>query len=425
MIKIAAFKPFLLHYNLSVKIFLKTITPEIVFFSQLCRTINYNMVNLRFYFIITCCIFSTLFLKDAAFAQPVANIKQLKFLGQHEIPYEFQFNKTTVGGLSGIDYDAVNKCFYIISDDRSEQNAARFYTAKIVITPHGIDSIYFMNVTTFLQSNGDVYPNNKQDPYNTPDPEAMRYNPITKQLIWSSEGERIVRLKDTVLEDPSIISISKKGNYLNKFTLPQNLKMQSTESGPRQNGVLEGLSFAANYTTLFANVEEPLYQDGDRADTTNNKTFIRILQFNTATRKNTKQFAYQLEPVAFAPNPANAFKVNGVPDILSIGHNKLLVIERSYSTGRVACTIKLFIADLNKATDIKPIFSLKTNTKFVSAPKNLLLNMDALGIYTDNIEGVTFGPLLPNGHKTLLFIADNNFSNLQKTQLLLFEVIEQ
>ena len=51
--------------------------------------------------------------------------------------------------------------------------------------------------------------------------------------------------------------------------------------------------------------------------------------------------------------------------------------------------------------------------------------MDALGIYTDNIEGVTFGPLLPNGHKTLLFIADNNFSNLQKTQLLLFEVIEQ
>ena len=50
--------------------------------------------------------------------------------------------------------------------------------------------------------------------------------------------------------------------------------------------------------------------------------------------------------------------------------------------------------------------------------------MDDLGIYTDNIEGVTFGPLLPNGHKTLLFIADNNFSAIEKTQLLLFEVIE-
>lgn len=50
--------------------------------------------------------------------------------------------------------------------------------------------------------------------------------------------------------------------------------------------------------------------------------------------------------------------------------------------------------------------------------------MDDLGIYIDNIEGVTFGPALPNGHKTLLFIADNNFNAVQKTQLLLFEVKE-
>ena len=50
--------------------------------------------------------------------------------------------------------------------------------------------------------------------------------------------------------------------------------------------------------------------------------------------------------------------------------------------------------------------------------------MDDLGIYTDNLEGITFGPLLPNGHKTLLFVADNNFSNTEKAQLLLFEVLE-
>jgi hypothetical protein len=50
--------------------------------------------------------------------------------------------------------------------------------------------------------------------------------------------------------------------------------------------------------------------------------------------------------------------------------------------------------------------------------------MDYLGIYTDNIEGVTFGPKLPNGHKTLIFITDNNFNEVEKTQLFLFEVIE-
>jgi hypothetical protein len=86
-------------------------------------------------------------------------------------------------------------------------------------------------------------------------------------------------------------------------------------------------------------------------------------------------------------------------------------------------TVKLFIADLSGADDISKI-ALRGNQAFVPAKKSLLLNMDDLGIYIDNIEGVTFGPLLPNGHKTLLFIADNNFSALEKAQVLLFEITE-
>ena len=49
--------------------------------------------------------------------------------------------------------------------------------------------------------------------------------------------------------------------------------------------------------------------------------------------------------------------------------------------------------------------------------------MDDLDIFIDNIEGVTFGPTLPNGHNTLLFVADNNFQPFEKNQFLLFEVI--
>jgi hypothetical protein len=109
---------------------------------------------------------------------------------------------------------------------------------------------------------------------------------------------------------------------------------------------------------------------------------------------------------------------------LWLGNNKLLVIERSFSTGIKPCTIKVFIADLGNATDVKNNPSLSANTQFIAVTKKLLLNMDELGIYTDNIEGVTFGPTLPNGHKTLLFIADNNFDETEISQLLLFEVIE-
>jgi hypothetical protein len=120
----------------------------------------------------------------------------------------------------------------------------------------------------------------------------------------------------------------------------------------------------------------------------------------------------------------NAYKINGVPDILSTGENKLLVIERSYSSGRLACTVKLFNSDLSKASDIRHNPSLLNNKDFIAADKKLLLNMDELGIYVDNIEGVTFGPLLPNGNKTLLLVADNNFNPIQKSQVLLFEIFE-
>ncbi|MBI3233024.1 MAG: esterase-like activity of phytase family protein [Bacteroidetes bacterium] len=268
--------------------------------------------------------------------QVTGDIKSLNLLSVYEIPFNQKYKNTVVGGLSGIDYDVNKDLYYMVSDDRSEKNPARFYTAKIFITQKGIDSIAFTDVNYMLQPGGEVYPDSK---------------------------------------------------------------------------------------TLYVSVEEPLYEDGPRADIVDNNAFIRIIKFDVIAKKSVAQFAYKLDPVAYASKSETEFKVNGVPDILNLGNNKLLVIERSFSTGRIACTIKVFIADLNNATDISST-ALKDNRSFTLAKKLLLLNMDDLGIYTDNIEGVTFGPVLPNGHKTLLFIADNNFNMLEKAQILLFEVLE-
>jgi hypothetical protein len=355
--------------------------------------------------------------------QVSANINSLKYLGGYEIPYNFKYRSTTVGGLSGIDYDAKNEIYYLVSDDRSDHNPVRFYTAKIFFSQQGIDSLIFVDVINILQPDGNIYPDRSQDPFKNPDPEAIRYNPLRKQLVWSSEGERIVKADDTVLVNPSVIFIKTNGNYIDSFELPSNLKIQTVEKGPRRNGVLEGMTFADNYKTLFVNIEEPLYEDGPRADLTANNAFVRIFKFDVARKRNTAQYAYKLEPIAFAANPSSGFTLNGISDILSIGNNKQLVIERSFSEGRIQNTIKLFIADLEEATDIR-LITLKNDRSFNPVKKTLLLNMDDLGIHIDNIEGVTFGPLLPNGHKTLLFVADNNFSELQKGQVLLFEVLE-
>lgn len=350
-------------------------------------------------------------------------ITSLKFIDVYEIPHNLNYKSTTVGGLSGIDYDKVHDVYYLISDDRSAINPARFYTAKVYFNEKKIDSVVLVKVTTLLQQSGVAYPSSKEDPSHTPDPEALRYDAVRKQMIWTSEGERIVREKDTVLENPAITCISIDGKYIDTFPLPFNLRMNATEKGPRQNGVLEGMSFSRDFKTLFVNVEEPLYEDGPRADLTDNHPLIRIYRFDMGSKKNTGQYAYQLDRVAYPAIPADKFMVNGIPDILSVTDKKLIVLERSFSTGRLPCTIKIFMADLEEATDVKENISLIQTPPAKLVTKKLLLNMDSLGIYVDNVEGVTFGPNLPNGHKTLLLVTDNNFAAFEKTQFFLFEII--
>lgn len=57
---------------------------------------------------------------------------------------------------------------------------------------------------------------------------------------------------------------------------------------------------------------------------------IRIIKFDVAAKKPVAQYAYVIDAVAHAPVPDNAFKINDIPDILSIAKNKLLVIESSF-----------------------------------------------------------------------------------------------
>ncbi len=352
-----------------------------------------------------------------------SNIGQLKLLGHYNVAHNKPFMGTTIGGLSGIDYDAKNDQYFLICDDRSAINPARFYTVKLALGKSGIDSVQWLSVQSLLQANGKAYPSSKEDPAKTPDPEAIRYDASKNQLVWTSEGERIIRDKETILTNPAIIRMGLNGQYIDTLPLPANLLMHATEKGPRQNGVLEGMTFDNGFKTLYVNVEEPLYEDGPRADLAPNKAWIRIYQYNLKSNKNTAQYAYLLDPVAYPATPATAFKVNGVPDIFAIGNNKLLVMERSFSTGRLPCTIKIFEVDLSKAEDISKNASLITSPPAKPLNKKLLLNMDNLGMHVDNVEGMCFGPTLPNGHKTLVMVADNNFQLFETTQFFLFEII--
>jgi hypothetical protein len=345
----------------------------------------------------------------------------LKLISSIEIPFDETFQNTKVGGLSGIDYDAKKDLYYLICDDRSVFNDSRFYTAKINLSEDKIKSFAFQNVTYLKDETGNSYGNWNNSPTTSSDPEDIRFNAKTNTLVWSSEGARVETADKEVLQNPSLNFMDLKGDFLGNITLPENLKMQKLEKGPRNNGTLEGITFDKDYKNIYTNIEEPLFEDGDQANTSKGG-LIRLYQFDAKTKKNTAQFGYQLEPIARDPNPKGAFGVNGVSAIQYYGKNKLLVVERSYSTGTQACTIKVFLCDLKKATNVKN-HPLLQNQKLELASKKLILNMDDLGIFIDNIEGLTFGPKLTNGNPSIIFVSDNNFSDKQKTQVLVFELV--
>lgn len=352
-------------------------------------------------------------------AVQTSTVSSLQFVQKYIVPHDMPFNGTTVGGLSGIDYDPAAQVFYLICDDRSERQPARFYTAKVPVTGNVADSITFTAVTSLRMPDGNVYPKTKTL---APDPEAMRYNPHRGTLIWSGEGERIVNKKDTILNDPNITEINRDGRFVHSFPVPVSFHMKATENGPRRNGGFEGLGLTPDGRYLFVSLEEPRYEDGPRAGLKDTTAYVRILKYDLHTRQAIAQYAYKLEPVAHPAIPAGDFSINGISDVLVLSETQLLVVERSFSTGVKDCTIRVFTANLSPASNVSRYNSLQTTKSFTPVQKKLLFNFETLHTYIDNIEGVTFGPRLPDGSRSLVFVADNNFEKKEETQFYIFKI---
>ncbi len=350
-------------------------------------------------------------------AQSISN-PQLEFLNEYVIPNKMIFDNTAVGGLSSLDYDSASQTYAAISDDRSEINPARYYTFKIGIQNDKIDTVIFQNMYFLKNANNQLFPSLNKNKKGSVDPEALRM--FGNKIIWSDEGLREENRRDTILVNPRVFLADSNGDFIDTFPLPNALHSNAGEWGPRNNGAFEGLTISPDNKFAMVSVEEPLLQDGPRAGLKDSSAIVRLLKFDLKTRKVIAQYAYSVDPVAHPVFPPSAFRINGISDIMYLDENHLLVVERSYSSGSLRCTIKVFITDLSHAEDISKFNSLKGET-FSILPKKLLLNTDTMKMFIDNIEGVTFGSMLSDGSPSLIFISDNNFNPLERTQLLLFK----
>jgi hypothetical protein len=345
-----------------------------------------------------------------------AHAWSLRYIGQQILPYNFDYADTTVGGLSGIEFDPERGHFYVVSDDRSERNPARFYTMKLDLARFNLDTepghagIRITSVTT-LQSP-------LRQPYarGSADPEAIRRSSMPNRLIWSSEGNAD---KDIL---PSIDEIELNGTHVRSLPVPARFLPQG-KRGTRDNRAFESLAVMHETQRLYVGTENALIQDGPAADHLLGSP-CRIIAFDLKTGAPgvpQAEFVYVTDPVPVPPSLPFMFHTNGLVELLAADNNQLLALERAYTLG-VGNSIRLYLIDLSQASDVSMIESLD-GAEYRPVAKSLVLNLDSLGIPLDNIEGMSWGPRLSNGNRSLVFVSDNNFSMRQITQFLAFEVI--
>ena len=148
----------------------------------------------------------------------------------------------------------------------------------------------------------------------------------------------------------------------------------------------------------------------------------RILYYNLGSGKLERQNVYVTDPIAEPPVPATQFAVNGLDELLMLKKDFGLAMERSFSVGAPGTgnTIKLYTVDFHGATNVDGLDSITGVKNLKTVDKSLLLDLRTLGIPLDNIEGMTLGPRLPDGRRSLVLVSDNNFAASQFTQFLLF-----
>ncbi len=262
--------------------------------------------------------------------------KPIIFLGQHIIPFNKIVDSTIVGGISSIDYH--KGLWYLLSDDRSEYNNARFYEATILYNAIGIDSIIF-NKTVFLQTDG-----GQNYEKNSIDPEALRFNPATESILYTSEGGR-----KEVNKAPFIREAEPTGQLRKTFKIPAYFNFFDSV-GLRRNGGLESLAIENDTIIWFAN-ELPLMEDGEVPAYKQEKRPVRLVRFDIKNNEAIEAFPYMIEPVQAEAVPKTAFNINSVTELLALSSTRLLVLERSYITG-VGNYVKLFEVNTAGATDI-------------------------------------------------------------------------
>jgi hypothetical protein len=340
------------------------------------------------------------------------NIKtELKFLDEFVLQDSVPFKNTIIGGLSGIDYS--NEKYYLVVDDLINP---RILISEINLINDTINNIKFTDVVLLKEKTSGFFNENILDL------ESVFVDDKSNEMYLVSEGA----INKGKL--PSIFKTNKKGKFVEDFKLPTYF---TKLNNVKHNAAFEASSKSIDKKGFWVAMEGPLKTDGEEPNFQKINQPIRITYFDKNSKTPTKQFAYFLD---YIKKPSKGtINLNGVTAIIEYKKNHFFIVERTYQNefGIYGNSVKIYEASINKnTTNTIDIVSLK-KSKVKALNKKLILDFDSIknnltnGI-VDNIEGLTFGPLLSNGNKSLLLVSDDNFQiyGKQLNQFILLEIKE-
>jgi hypothetical protein len=352
--------------------------------------------------------------KNAHGAQTVVDVE---FLGEVIVPTGTDFAGTEIGGLSSITYDSGRSVYYTLSDDQGNRptgDPVRYYTVAIDLADGSLDDgdLEFIDVTQLFESKKIPFPPGGLDP---------------EGFVLGRKGFFFMSSEGNIFADPIIDPFIKRYNHNGRVTatlpIPDKYLPNGVDWGVRFNLAFESLNATPNGRKLVTAGEGALFQDGP-ASTFTNGSLARILVYDLRKRTPIVEYVYEVAPWA---EPSTIFGVNGIVEVLPIDNvGTMLVMERSFSVGGVQGGGTGNVVVINEvsaqgATDVLGIDALYDGGSpiaFTPVSQRQVFAFDDLGIPIDNIEGMTFGPPLPDGRQTLVIVSDNNFGAGQFTQFI-------
>lgn len=283
--------------------------------------------------------------------------------------------------------------------------------------------------------------------------------PDSRQVLGTSidpEGLAIDAAGNFYVSDeyaPAVRQFAADGTLLRTFEVPANLVPRrangtvdykgdraDVKTGRQDNRGFEGLTLSNDGTKLYAMLQDPLFEEGDGGQGRRG-SYIRIVEYSTATGQQTAQFAYKLDAIADvnAGLPADQqFTANqqgrklGISSIQMLPDGRLLVLERDgrglgtdedYLTGglRAIGSKRVYTVDLAGATDIKALTltngvlpaGVRTVTKSTAPWLDIVAAIGGSATIVEKLEGMSFGEMLKDGGRYFHVLSDNDFSVTQ------------